>query len=256
MNIVKVIWLTVLGVVLGFTMLFGPSVLNNAHLAYLRKLGNSSVVMLHNSQGSGATGFIVKGKSGTRYVMTNGHVCGLEETIGNKSGIFVIYRGDEYFLQVYKRYQWNDLCAVIAPSTAKGGLKIARSFRLGETATAIGHPQLEPLSVSSGELSDTMDITVAVSKNVTADQCNGPTYTLHTLDTDLPPEYLFAGITSICTRTLEANTGNVIISPGNSGSPILNIWGRVIGVEFAANESGTRSYSVPLSDLQDFLLQL
>ena|SRR3984957_2181833 len=256
MRLIRVSVTAIVGLMLGFTLIFGPSVLNNLHSGYLRKLGNKNVVLLHNSSGAGATGFIVKGKSGTRYVMTNGHVCALEETIGNKSGIFVVYRGDEYFLQVYKRYQWNDLCAVEAPSTAKDYMKIARSFSLGETATVIGHPQLEPLSIAFGELSDTILVTVAVSKNVTIDQCSGPTYTLHTYDTDLSPMYALAGIFSICTRSLEANTSSVVISPGNSGSPILNVWGNVIAVAFAANEFGTRSYSVPLSDLQDFLLQL
>ncbi len=228
--------------------MFGTSILQNYHLKYLRSLGEN-VVLIRNLAGSGATGFLVKGKSGKIYVMTNNHVCELE-----KSGtILGTYKDDVYVLNVIKRYQYNDLCVMSAPSTATKGFKVAKSYELGETAYALGHPQLEPLSLSVGELSDIITIEIAVGYNVAPDQCSGPTYNYHT---DVPEIAKFFGIFSVCVRKLDANTSSISIAPGNSGSPILNIYGNVVAVAFAGNESGSRSYHVPLSDLKDFLNSL
>lgn len=229
--------------------IFGTSVLGNLHLRYLRSLGDN-VVLIRNLSGSGATGFLVKGKSGRIYVMTNNHVCELE-----KSGtILGTYQDDIYVLNVIKRYEFNDLCVMSAPRTAKKTLKVARSYNLGETAYALGHPQLEPLSLSVGELSDEITISITMGYNVSPEECVGPTYKLHT--DDLPPVAQFFGIFNACVRSMPANTSSIVIAPGNSGSPILNIYGNVVAVAFAANESGTRSYHVPLSDLKDFLSEL
>ena len=239
-----------------FLTLFGSSILTNIHLKYLRILSRNTV-LLHNSQGSGASGFIVKGKSGKKYVMTNNHVCELEEKIGGRSGIFVIYQGDEYFLPVIKHYSENDLCAVDAPSTAHLAANIARSVSLGESAYAVGHPQLEPLSIAVGELSDYIKVTVVVGKNIKPDTCQGPGYELRSIENGkLDPLALIFGIENLCIRTVIANTSSIIIAPGNSGSAVVNIYGSVVGVVFAANESGTRSYVVPLYDLKKFLSEL
>lgn len=207
-------------------------------------------MLIQNLSGSGATGFLIKGKSGTTYVMTNNHVCELE-----KSGtILGTYGADVYVLKVVKRYAYNDLCVMTAPSSAKKVFKTAKNYQLGETSYALGHPQLEPLSLSAGELSDEIVVSIVMQYNGTPEECSGPTYTYH--KDDLNEVALFFGITSVCERKLWANTSSIVIAPGNSGSPILDIWGNVVAVAFAANESGTRSYHVPLNDLKDFLNEL
>jgi S1-C subfamily serine protease len=237
------------GILIYLAGVFGTSVLSNLHLKYLRNLG-SNVVLIHNLAGSGATGFLVKGKSGKLYVMTNNHVCELEQD----GTVLGTYQGDVYVLEVVKRYMFNDLCVLAAPGTATKYMKIAKSYELGETAYVLGHPQLEPLSLAVGELSDLVTINIIVKSNGTQAECSGPTYTYHT--DDLPLMAKLFGITSMCSRSLRANSSSITISPGNSGSPVLNIWGSVVAVTFAANESGTRSYHVPLYDLVRFLEDL
>lgn len=235
--------------VLYISGVFGTSVLNNLHLRYLRSLGKN-VVLIHSIAGGGATGFVVTGKSGKKYIMTNGHVCTLEERgtlLGN-------YRNEDSIVTVVKRYQMNDLCVLTPPKDASNGFRIAKNYSLGQTAYVLGHPQLEPLSISVGELSDTIMISIMTKVNGLEKDCSGVTYTYHTEDISLMAR-LF-GVKSFCTRILQANTSSIVISPGNSGSPVLDIWGAVIGVTFAANESGTRSYHVPLKDLRAFLEQL
>lgn len=244
--------LVILGasVLLYIAGVFGTSILNNLHLKYLRGLGQNTV-LIKNSTGSGATGFIVKGtKSGDFFVMTNGHVCGLAED--NK--VLVTYRSDTYVLEVIKKYQYNDLCAIAVPESVTKAFKIAKNYDLGSAAFVIGYPQLEPLSIATGELSGEILISIQVSENRPKEECTGPTYTYYT--DDIPELYKTVGLESVCIRSMLSNTSTIVISPGNSGSPVVNIWGEVVAVTFASNESGTRSYHVPLADLVQFLSEL
>lgn len=228
--------------------MFGVSVLNNVHLRYLRGFGEKTV-LIHALDGAGATGFLVAGKSGKKYIMTNNHVCELF-----KSGpVFGRYREDEYVLDIAKVYPLNDLCAIKAPFLSGRGFTVAKNYTIGNSAYTLGHPKLEPLSLSVGELSEKIIIEIAMKENATAEECSGPTYELVT---DISPIGQAMGIFNVCVRHLEANTSSMIILPGNSGSPVLDIWGSVVGVVFAADEHGTRSYVVPLSYLQDFLKAL
>lgn len=232
-----------------YGLLFGVGFLTNIHNVYLRTLSYWTV-LIHNSQGSGATGFIVKGKSGKKYIMTNNHVCGLQEN----GKVFVYYKGDEYRLSVIKAYPKNDLCAIEAPTSAGLSVNIATNFREGESAYAIGHPLLEPKSITLGELSGPVQIQVLVGKNMKPEECTGETYEFVDLSTN-EMAALF-GLENLCIRHLNAEAATMTILPGNSGSAVVNIYGSVIGVAFAANEYGTRSYIVPLSDLKEFLKTL
>lgn len=227
--------------VVAFLTLFGTSILNNTHQGYLRSLSRN-VVLLHNSEGSGATGFLIKGKSGKRYIMTNGHVCNL-----NEGGyLFAIYKRDTYVVKVQAQYVWNDLCAIEAPESANDNFNTARGLSDGESAYAIGHPLLEPLTLTVGELSGYVTIQVVTAENPLPEQCFGPTYRI------VP---VFFGMMTVCVRTVPMLGGTISIQPGNSGSPVTNIYGHVIGVISASNGAG-RSYSVPLEDLKDFLSSL
>lgn len=226
-------------------VIIGGGSLNNVHLAYLRYLGKDTV-LLRNSTGAGASGFLIKGKSGKYHIMTNGHVCGLQEN----GKLLATYRGNTYVVNVESKYPYNDLCSVSAPSTTNSALTVARSREYGESAYSIGHPLLEPLSVAVGELSGGVIISIVTGYNIPKEQCSGPTYEIVT---DLGPMAAFFGIKSACVRHLEADASTISIQPGNSGSPIVNIYGHVIAVAFAANESGTRSYTVPLSNLKKFM---
>lgn len=227
---------------------FGVGILTNVHSVYLRALSHWTV-LIHNSQGSGATGFIARGKSGKKYIITNAHVCGLAED----GKVFVYYWGDEYRLQVIKKYATNDLCAIEAPKTAGLAVNIAKSFKEGEAAYAIGHPLLEPLTITLGELSGPVSVSVLIAKNVKPEECTGETFRFIDLSGTLDDIF---GTSNVCIRDLEAEASTVSILPGNSGSAVVNTFGSVIGVAFAANEPGTRSYIVPLSDLRAFLNEL
>lgn len=224
---------------------FGVPILDNMHRSLLRYYYGQDVVKLTNSKGSGGTGFVTHASSGKKIILTNGHVCGLQED----GKIRVLYRGVDYVEKVIAVYQMNDLCAIEAEGLKGSGFGIASSYSYGEKAYSIGHPLLEPLTIGTGELSGKVSVTIMVGINKTEKECTGPTYHLE----EAPPMLGFFGVDNGCFRTLPCNASTLIILPGNSGSPVVNIYGNLIGVAFAANEPGTRSYVVPLEAVKDFL---
>jgi len=248
-NFVKdyAIGLIVGGAVLA-AVVFGTSILTNLHNTYLRVAGPNIIKLTNAAGNSGATGFVVKGKSGKKYIMTNTHVCQLAE-----NGQLVATANSEPFqVTIAKQYPFSDLCALEARQSLGMAANIASSVSIGETVYAIGHPLLEPTRVTSGEISGAIFIQVVVDQNTTAEKCSGPTYSL--IDTSQTMYALF-GVDNICVRTINAYTSSVPTAPGSSGSPIVNIYGSVVAVEFAGNQYGS-SYFVNLADLKDFLSEL
>lgn len=241
-----IVILSILGSLLYF---FGSSILENAHLSYIRYQARNVVTLL-NTRGGGGTGFVVKGKSKKLYILTNNHIC----DSANNNPLIAIYRGDKYILPVIKSYPLNDLCVVEAPKTVNDYFKIASNTDMGERAYVIGHPLLEPITVSQGELSSLVRIQIQVGVNINPKDCSGLTYETIDLSENLMAALL--GVNNVCVRNLEANGSTINILPGNSGSPTVNIYGNVIGVVFAAVESGVHSYHVPLDYIQDFLSTL
>lgn len=228
------------------SILFLVPILGNVHNAYLRVISNSTVKLTNKDRNSGATGFVVRGRSGEKYILTNTHVCNLA---GEDKTLLATYHGDEFEVSVYRKYLWNDLCVMKAHRPLGLPLHIASSVRLGEEIYVMGHPLLEPTSVSPGEISGSIFIEIAMGVNITPQDCSGPTYRL--IDTRGSILELL-GADNICIRTVEANPSNASTQPGNSGSPVVNIYGSVVGVDFAGNNSG-RAYFVPLEDIKLFL---
>lgn len=249
-NLVYITKLSLVGLLSLGAYFMGTSILENAHLMYIRYEARKIVTLL-NYKGGGGTGFLVKGKSGMIYILTNQHICRSAEG----KPLTAIYRNDKYLVKVIKSYQRNDLCAVEAPGTAKEYFRVANSVVQGERVYSIGHPLLEPITMTQGELSSDVSIEIPVAMNVTPAECSGETYRIEEAD----PEDLFAkifGMKNICIRTLECNGSTVNILPGNSGSPTVNIWGNIVGVVFAATSGGIHSYHVPLSFVKEFLGEL
>lgn len=247
-NLSKIISAALVGLVLASSFVFGPQIAINAHRAFLRyKMSN--VVMLTAFTGGGGTGFFIR-KDGSLIIITNAHVCRL----ANESGYMMV--DGKGLAKVLKVYDKQDLCALLPDSGfSASGLGIASSVEHGEQVFTLGHPLLQPSTISVGELSGPYQIMLTWGYNVDPDTCKGETYRLLDKPEELGMAAIF-GIKNICLRMFESESSPVIILPGNSGSPTTNIYGNVVAVAHAANEYGTRSFHVPLKDLKDFVNSL
>lgn len=213
---------------------------------YLNTKRSSIVKLTNPEQTSGGTGFYVQTPSGKVVTMTNGHVCRLA-----KDGFILSDDGtNKASVKVLAQYENNDLCIVEAPSKITSGLKVAGSVREGEDVYVLGHPLLQPKTLVKGQVSGGMIVEVMQGMNM--EGCEGKTYKKVIPDPNDLLAILF-GVEFYCIRTTEAYILTANILPGNSGSPVLNSFGHVVGVAFAGSPGSGRGLIVPLSDVKAFL---
>jgi S1-C subfamily serine protease len=212
--------------ILAGAIIYGAVITPELHNHYLRWNVGESVVKVVSPQTdeSGGTGFAVKGASGEDYIMTNRHVCGV-----GTAGLVKIKFHDGTFL--YKRIKHidkvHDLCLIEGVKGLKP-LDIGKDLGVGEFLYVVGHPALRPLTVSSGEYIGREDIELAAEVE-TREACSGRVL-------ELPPIYRFIyGVEFLCLLKYESMVTTAVIYGGNSGSPVVNRWGQLIGVAFAGN---------------------
>jgi S1-C subfamily serine protease len=220
------------------------------HQDYLLSYSGSQIVKLsaNNNPRSGGTGFAVIAPSGRVYTLSNGHVCEI-----SKNGLMDAWvPGTErsYSLRILEISKETDLCLLEA-MPGYTGIPLADAFRPSENVTVLGHPLLQPLTFSVGKYVALQTIKVTAKVNVEPDECEGDQYEFH--DTSGTVYDLLFGIKSFCLRKVKAVLTNLVIYPGNSGSPVLNFYGNVAGVVFAASNETHYGYVIPIEDIVKFL---
>lgn len=163
-----------------------------------------------------ATGFHLKYK-GKVYIMTNKHVCDSHKVIYGHNDI----RFGNYVGKIIKIDNLHDLCLVT--SNRKDGLELStkKAEDLDEVIL-VGYPRGIGKVIRKGYVIEPMDI--------------------------LAP-WLGPG------KIVETLRVSTIAYGGNSGSPVTNNKGKVIGVLFAGNGYHTEAFIVPLLYIEIFLAQ-
>lgn len=212
--------------------------LKDAHYRYI--IG-SQVVKIIGTEGSG-TGFHIKAPSGKTYILTNQHVC----AIADKNQELLVENSKKTISRrVIAVYQKHDLCLVEALPGEENGLRMASSLSIGEDIVLIGHPSGRPLTLSKGEFIHKKLIPMMNFKIKTLEECNSVNGT-----------WLDGGffLPSVCVEQISAFGISSPSYPGNSGSPVVNKWGNVVGVLFAGNRTQLNdNYMVPFHELKNFL---
>lgn len=210
-------------------------VLNSAqyHRSYLRSKVGPEVLMLVGTQGGG-TGFSIKTPKGKTYTLTNRHICEIADN-------GVLYADPDLLpipVRVLKISKKADLCLVENVPNKKGLSLSDDSLQPGDEFAIVGHPMLLPLTLSRGELIGYQQIEMPTKIN---EECGADEKEVFTL------------FFSVCLKSYRAGMTNAVALGGNSGSPVVNFWGEVVGVLFAGFNDSNWGIIVPLEEIKEFL---
>lgn len=187
--------------------------------------------------GSG-TAFEIKAASGKVYTITNAHVCDL----GYDGKILVEDKlHSRRFIpkRILEVYADNDLCLIEGMENYPA-LEIAESVESSQHIWAVGYPMGEGLNISEGRIKGFGVVQVSADKPL--NECKG----LREHIVNIPT---FFGDIPMCLIDRDAIQTDMLIYPGNSGSPMTNDDGEVVGVVFASNNLTHWGDSVPLTDI-------
>jgi len=216
------------------------------HYNYIRSYVGSKVVKITNEAlNSGGTGVHITTPHGYTYILTNAHVCGVAKDN-------IVWVTNDYGTSMPRRVielsKYTDLC-LIEPLPGTSGLSIGSEAVVGDIVAVVGHPRLMPTTVNRGEIIGQAKVEVLdheINPQDENDKCNLPKqkhlhYTMGFWDTDL------------CILEIEAYLTNIVILPGNSGSPVVNKWGNLVALAFASDNEAHWGLFVTLKDIQTFI---
>jgi len=237
---------------------------------YIYDYKGSSVVKLTRTYAgrSGGTGFLVKAPNGKLFTLTNAHICRIaDKLIAHKQD------GDKQEVKVIKIYEKHDLC-IMEPVTGLRPLKIAKSIQHHERVWLIGHPSLRALTLESGHFVGTQNIKLSttcsaselktyeekllkeiedIEKKILNSKNPGEQIGLSFRLLEIVMELQRVSL-GYCIKNMVSQHINNIAYGGNSGSPVVDKFGNVIGVLFAGRgDQPTASFTVPLAEIKKFL---
>ncbi len=200
-------------------------------------LMSRSVVMLTNAEGSsGGTGFLVKAKSGNNVVVTNWHVCQIGETsmYARRTAEF-----RDVKLKVLSVDPKNDLCVLSKVPGEPLQLAPYDTSRF-EELYVLGHPLLHELTPIEGRY-----------VGETGGHILFPPLSDGTCPKGLDQQMTVWG--PACDNNMTLGDTTVRIYPGNSGSPITDVNGNVVGVINSSSGETSNGGFIPLRFLKRIL---
>jgi len=217
-------------------------VFNAEHIkdGYYRYSIGDQVVKIIGEGGTGS-GFHVKAPSGKTYILTNEHVC---QVADKHEKVIVENEKSSIPRRIIAKYQYHDLCLIEGLPGYESGLDIAKNLEIGEDIILIGHPSGRPLTLSKGEFIFSRVISLPKLEIRSEEECQKKS----------GDWFSFLGFFNVCLVSSMANGITNPSYPGNSGSPVINKWGNVVGVLFAGNRDQLNdNYMVPLNEVKNFL---
>lgn len=236
----RLILATMVGAVLAYAMVKAPLM----HQNWIIDKTAKNVIKLTppSNHKRGGTGFQVLSDSGNKYILSNRHVCLLAEANEMHA---ITEDGRATIVRVLEISTITDLC-LLTPIPNKPGVKLAKSLELRSEVAVIGHPFLMEITFTKGLLLnyENVEIPMFGLDEKKCKEFNGQIKEIPVFFTITMPACVLS-INSV--RTTAQTYG------GNSGSPVVNFYGNLVGVLFAGYTGTIFGYIVPLVDVKEFL---
>lgn len=234
------VFMLTLSLLLATASLWAPE----AHENYMRNYIDSKTVRLVGDRGSG-TGFLIKGKSGADYILTNRHVCEIGDLYLDSPRT-----DDKRQVRIPKLElsHKTDLCILAAPAYLTDGLELSDSPpEYGDGVGITGHPFGSDMPVlTRGKFLNKAKVWHPWERIETTEQLN----TCNSTEGRLGIVTWFG---MWCLKQIDSYLTTVEIYPGNSGSAAVNFWGEVVGVAWGADTLTNRAVLVTWEDVKEFL---
>lgn len=177
-----------------------------------------------------ALGVFGNGVSGTGWIAPGGYIVTNWHVVHDWNWVIDVYdqAGNKYHAKIVKLDKSHDLALLqfIGQAPTLPALPIGGTVQVGQAIGIFGHPGGEALTLTTGTVTET-----GVSETVTVP--------------DSPDLQL--------SNMVQTDAGSV---GGNSGSPVFNQWGKVVGIEESGSSTdGNVNYFVPVQYLQQWGIQ-
>jgi len=248
-----------------------------AYKVYLRDGLKAKVVYLTPENHSqkpdqgGGTGFHIIAPSGKVYIMTNRHVC--NDAVDGKLWAVVEGKTSDHQVKVIYASDSFDLCLVEA-IPGVGGLTVGDAPNAGDNIYYLGHPRLQQDTFVAGEAIGYHQLVVTmgvIGRTLKPEQCKSKDeYAIEetelqvllngfqsghaaVTDVDLVQLIQKGPKVKVCYEKGQALVTTLMIYAGASGSPMVDSFGKLIGVVYAAPVTGGWGYGVTLADIKQIL---
>ena len=191
------------------------------------------------------TGFVVKARSGKKFILTNDHVC---DTLSEGDKV-ITSTGKQYRVKIKAKYNYHDLCLILAPRKAVA-LKIANHLSYREDIYTAGFPGIPEMTTTKG-IALKIDKSFALPYPLEIKDCKGKKkYKIRALK----KMSMFGPIIEdTCMMEAPSQQTSLQLGPGASGSPVVNKHNEVVGVVMSVMSSMSFTHMVPLEAIRDFL---
>jgi S1-C subfamily serine protease len=226
--------------ILGFVMIKA----GNIHNHLLRTSVGNAVVKVSVPSKGGGSGFSTKAASGRIVIVTNEHVCAISEDgwmlIEHDNGL----KSKKKILHIDDQH---DLC-VLEGDFRLPTLSIGDQPAKGDFHYIVGHPGGRALTVSQGEYIGNERVSLLDNTAATREECKHKVIELNII------EQFIYGREFICLKSFLSYSSSAVAYGGNSGSPVVDVYGKVIGVLFAGSrEQEHNTAIVPVNYLRRVL---